>query len=153
MLQRVNDFAERNDHRVVFSVHPRTSKKIRNKDKLSRFIFSEPFGFLDYLNLQNSAYCVVSDSGSLPEEALTLRFPAVIYRNSMERPEALESGHIVMSPAHAENLESFITRAREAVHEKSALVYPDLGFSSIVLSVLESTARLAAEWAGAKRGL
>lgn len=153
MLQRVNDFAERNDLTVVFSVHPRTAKKIRNKHILSRFIFSEPFGFLDYLYLQTSAYCVISDSGSLPEEALTLSFPAVVYRNSMERPEALESGQIVMSPSHAEDLEAFVTRAREAVQEQTRSVYPDLGFSSIVLSVLLSTARLAPEWVGFKREL
>lgn len=151
MLRRVNDLAKRMELKVIFSVHPRTTKRIRNRDQFDRFMFCEPFGFFDYLCLQENAYCIISDSGSLPEEALILGLPAVVFRDSMERPEALESGQIVMSATVVQDLEPFITRARQAIRGRNSFVYPDLGFSSTVLSLLESTARLTPTWSGLKR--
>jgi UDP-N-acetylglucosamine 2-epimerase (non-hydrolysing) len=58
--------------------------------------FHEPFGFIDYLALQKASKIVLSDSGSISEEAAILGFPSITLRNSMERPEALESGSILM---------------------------------------------------------
>ena len=151
MLRKVNEFAKRSDLRVVFSVHPRTANQLRNQASLDRFIFSKPFGFIDYLSLQKDAYCVISDSGSLPEEALVMGFPAVIFRNSMERPEALEAGQLVMAATDIQDLEPLILRARESNIGRLNPVYPDLGFSGLVISLLESTARLANSWTGVTR--
>lgn len=148
MLHKVNEFAKRSDLRVVFSVHPRTATQVRNQASLEQFIFSKPFGFIDYLSLQKDAYCVISDSGSLPEEALVLGFPAVIFRNSMERPEALEAGQLVMAATDIQDIEPLIRRARESNIGRVNPVYPDLGFSGLVMSLLESTARLANSWTG-----
>lgn len=148
MLTSVSRFADQNDLDVVFSVHPRTAKQINNPAAFSRVNFLEPLGLIDYIALQESAYCVISDSGSLPEEALTLGFPAVVFRNSMERPEALESGMLIMSHTASTDLGSVVHLAREAAKSKEATVYPDLGFSNRVLSILSSTAPLATQWTG-----
>ncbi len=148
MLTSVSKFADRSDLEVVFSVHPRTAKQINDPEAFSRVRFLKPLGLIDYIALQKSAYCVISDSGSLPEEALTLGFPAVIFRNSMERPEALESGRVIMSHTASADLDSVVQLAREAVTSGEASIYPDIGFSTRVLSILSSTAPLASQWTG-----
>jgi UDP-N-acetylglucosamine 2-epimerase (non-hydrolysing) len=83
---------------VVISTHPRTRERIEklNLELNENLIFHEPFGFYDYNKLQLNARIVLSDSGSISEESAILGFPAVTIRDSMERPEALESGNIIM---------------------------------------------------------
>lgn len=84
---------------VIISTHPRTRKKLLEltDQKQTNLVFHEPFGFLDYNHLQSQARMVLSDSGTISEESAMLGFPAVTLRDSMERPEALEAGTIVMS--------------------------------------------------------
>jgi UDP-N-acetylglucosamine 2-epimerase (non-hydrolysing) len=84
---------------IVVSTHPRTNEKIqRSKLKLADQVqLHEPFGFFDYIKLQQNARAVLSDSGSVPEESAILGFPAITIRDSMERQEALESGTIIMA--------------------------------------------------------
>jgi UDP-N-acetylglucosamine 2-epimerase (non-hydrolysing) len=84
---------------IVVSTHPRTREKIqRSRLKLGELVqLHEPFGFFDYIKLQQNARTVLSDSGSVPEESAILGFPAITIRDSMERQEALESGTIIMS--------------------------------------------------------
>ena len=84
---------------VLVSTHPRTKKQIDaneiTKDK--NIMFHEPFNFTDYNHLQENAMIVLSDSGTISEESAMLGFKAITIRDSMERPEALESGSIIMS--------------------------------------------------------
>ncbi|MET9021025.1 UDP-N-acetylglucosamine 2-epimerase (non-hydrolyzing) [Actinopolymorpha sp. NPDC004070] len=83
---------------VVVSTHPRTRKRMEALDGWSPpdgVDFCEPFGFFDYVRLQLAARCVVSDSGTICEEASILGFPAVTLRTSIERPEALDAGVLV----------------------------------------------------------
>lgn len=84
---------------VILSTHPRMRDKLlkSNKQVNEKILLHEPFGFLDYNNLQLNARMVFSDSGSISEEAAILGFKAATIRDSMERPEALESGSIIMS--------------------------------------------------------
>jgi UDP-N-acetylglucosamine 2-epimerase (non-hydrolysing) len=84
---------------IIVSTHPRTAEKIDScKIELSTKIqLHQPFGFLDYVNLQLNARAVLSDSGSIAEESAILGFPAMTIRDSMERQEALEAGSIIMS--------------------------------------------------------
>lgn len=98
LMEAVNTLAERYGMPVIYSVHPRSAKFIRQRE----FRFDErvkpqpPFSFTDYVSLEKNAFCVVSDSGTLPEEAAILGFPAVSIRTSTERPEALERGAFVL---------------------------------------------------------
>ncbi len=85
---------------VLVSTHPRTKKQLElhGLDKnIEGIIFHEPFGFFDYNKLQLNAKCVLSDSGTISEESMILGFPSVTIRDSMERPEALESAGVIMT--------------------------------------------------------
>ena len=92
---------------VLVSTHPRTRLRLeglKSDADLLGINFSEPFGFLDYNHLQVNARCVLSDSGTISEEASILRFPAVTLRSSIERPEALDSGSIIMTDLHPDRV-------------------------------------------------
>ena len=100
LMNAVNAMAERYDMPVIYSTHPRSRKFIEQRNfKFHENVRSmEPFGFSDYNNLQKNAYCVVSDSGTLPEEASYFKsFPAVCIRTSTERPEALDKGNFILA--------------------------------------------------------
>ncbi len=99
LMQAINELAHQYDMPVIYSTHPRSAKMIAAR----KFVFHpnvsslKPFSFTDYVHLQMNAYCVVSDSGTLPEEASYYRsFPAVCIRTSTERPEALEKGNFIL---------------------------------------------------------
>ena len=98
LMNSINTLAETYQMPVIYSTHPRSKKYIEARS----FVFHEkvrsldPFGFLDYNWLQCNALCVVSDSGTLPEEASYLGFPGVSIRTSTERPEALDKGNFIL---------------------------------------------------------
>lgn len=102
ILKVLNLLAEKYKLPIIISTHPRTRKRIEAFDnkrfKLhSSLIFMKPFGFTDYIHLQQHAKCVISDSGTISEESAILGFPAISLRQSMERPEAQDSGSIVLT--------------------------------------------------------
>lgn len=84
---------------IVFSTHPRATNKIKDKsfDDIDNIYFCKPFGFKDYVELIENSYCYISDSGTACEEAAILNVPTITLRNSIERPEAIENGNIIMS--------------------------------------------------------
>lgn len=98
LMNAVNAMAEYYDMPVLYSCHPRSEKYIKERGfKFNeRVIQHKPLGFMDYNKLQQNAFCVVSDSGTLPEESASLHFPAVSVRTSTERPEAMDSGVFVI---------------------------------------------------------
>lgn len=94
LMNAVNKMALIYDLPILYSCHPRSKKYIeQRKFKFDyRVIQHKPLGFFDYNKLQQNAFCVVSDSGTLPEEAAFFKFPAVSIRTSTERPEAMDKG-------------------------------------------------------------
>ena len=91
---------------ILVSTHPRTQKQISANGISKKFnvLFHEPFNFTDYNHLQKNAFVVLSDSGTISEESAMLGFKAITIRDSMERPEALEAGSIIMSGTSPQNV-------------------------------------------------
>ena len=97
LMNAVNAMAEKYDMPILYSCHPRARKMIEQRGFTfnPRVIQHRPLGFFDYNKLQQNAFCVVSDSGTLPEEGAYFGFPAVSIRTSTERPEAMDKGVFV----------------------------------------------------------
>jgi len=96
----LNALHDKYGYPVVVSTHPRTKNRLEtlNLDTNTRDIrFLKPFGFFDYNKLQKEAFCAISDSGTIAEESAMLDFPAVTIRQSIERPEALDAGSIILT--------------------------------------------------------
>ena len=106
LMNAVNAMAENYNMPVVYSTHPRSKKFIEQRGfKFHPNVRSlKPFGFSDYNNLQLNAFCVVSDSGTIPEEASYFKFPAVSIRTSTERPEALDKGNFIIGSITTEQV-------------------------------------------------
>lgn len=106
LMNAVNAMAENYDMPVIYSMHPRSKKYIEQRGfKFHKNVRPlQPFGFADYNSLQLNAYCVVSDSGTVPEEGSFFKFPAVSVRTSTERPESLEKGNFIIGSITTEQV-------------------------------------------------
>ena len=145
----INRMAERYDLPVLYSCHPRSRKRLQASgfplDK--RVIQHEPLGFHDYNCLQMNAFCVVSDSGTLPEESsfftsIGKPFPAVCIRTSTERPEAMEKGCFVLAGIDADGLlrsvETAVTMVQNGDHGVPVPDYLDENVSDKVVKIIQS---------------
>ena len=118
LFNAINALAEKYDMPILYSCHPRSRKRLEASGFVldKRVIRNEPLGFHDYNNLQMNAYCVVSDSGTLPEESSFFTsvgnpFPAVCIRTSTERPEALDKACFVLAGIDEKSLLQAVTTA------------------------------------------
>lgn len=106
LMNAVNAMAETYDMPILYSCHPRSKKYIEQRgfkfDK--RVIQHQPLGFFDYNKLQQNAFCVVSDSGTMPEESAFFHFPGVSVRTSTERPEAMDKGVFTIGSISSEQV-------------------------------------------------
>lgn len=144
LMNTVNAMAEAYDMPILYSCHPRTKKYIEHRtfkfDK--RVIQNKPLGFFDYNKLQQNAFCVVSDSGTIPEECAYFKFPAVSIRTSTERPEAMEKGVFVIGSISAEQVLQSVDLAVEMNRngDQGAPVpdYTDENVSTKVVKIIQS---------------
>ncbi|GAB3444371.1 UDP-N-acetylglucosamine 2-epimerase (non-hydrolyzing) [Phycicoccus ginsengisoli] len=104
---------------VLVSTHPRTRNRLEalGRELPEGIVFHKPLGFIDYVRLQQDALCVLSDSGTISEESSVLGFPAITLRDSIERPEALDTGAIIMTGLDPENV---VEAVEVVVHDRSA---------------------------------
>lgn len=141
---------------VVVSTHPRTRKRLEELglEVANGITFHPPFGFLDYNNLQLNAACVLSDSGTIAEESTMLGFPAITLRDSIERPEALDTGGIITTGVDPSNvveaIECVLADRQNSASTPSNLpadyTVPDT--SRRVVNFILSTWRRQNQWAG-----
>lgn len=126
LLETLRALADTYKHPIIVSTHPRTRKRLEALGEsldhpLIRFM--KPFGLLDYIKLQMSAFCVLSDSGTITEEASLLNLPAITIRNAHERPEGMDEGTLIMSGLKAERVMDAV-RVVTTQHDRSQRVIP-----------------------------
>ena len=149
LMQAVNAMAETYDLPVLYSCHPRSRKLIAQRGfRLDpRVIQHKPMGFHDYNCLQMNAYCVVSDSGTLPEEASFFLsaghpFPAVCIRTSTERPEALDKGNFILAgitaPQVLQAIDTAVAMQRDGAFGVPVPDYTDENVSGKVVRLIQS---------------
>ena len=145
LMNAVNAMAEKYDMPVIYSTHPRSKKFIEQRDfKFHKNVRSmKPFSFSDYNHLQMNAYCVVSDSGTLPEEASYFRsFPAVCIRTSTERPEAIDKGNFIIGSITEESVLQAVETAvqMQANQDLGTQVpdYTDENVSTKIVKIIQS---------------
>lgn len=140
LMNAVNAMAGKYDMPILYSCHPRSRKFIEQRGFKfdSRVIQSQPLGFHDYNHLQQYAFCVVSDSGTVPEEGSYFKFPAVSIRTSTERPEAMDKGVFTIGSITTEQVLQAVDLAVE-MHKNGdyALNVPAYDDSNVSMKVVK----------------
>ena len=126
LLATLRELAGAYGYPVIVSTHPRTRQRLtvlgeEIEHPLIRFM--KPFGLLDYIKLQMSSFCVLSDSGTITEEASLLNLPAITIRNAHERPEGMDEGTLIMSGLKAERVLQAV-RVVTSQHNRTERVMP-----------------------------
>jgi UDP-N-acetylglucosamine 2-epimerase len=149
----LNQLHDKYGYPVVVSTHPRTKNRLEklDLDAGARDIrFLKPFGFFDYNKLQKESFCAVSDSGTIAEESAMLDFPAVTIRQSIERPEALDAGSIVLTGLDADILISsvdLVTKENDLFPLREVPVEYKVENTSLrVVKLILGTAKLTNRW-------
>lgn len=144
LMNAVNAMAEKYNMPILYSCHPRSKKFIEQRGfKFDhRVIQSQPLGFHDYNHLQQNAFCVVSDSGTVPEESSYFKFPAVSIRTSTERPEAMDKGVFILGSITTEQVLQAVDLAVD-MHKNGDLAltcpaYNDSNVSTKVIKLIQS---------------
>ena len=144
LMNSVNAMAEYYNMPIIYSTHPRSKKIIEQRQfKFHKNVQAlTPFNFSDYNHLQMNAFCVVSDSGTIPEEATYFKFPAVCIRTSTERPEALDKANFIIGSITSENVLQAVELAVEMNNNGDLGIavpdYSDLNVSTKVVKLIQS---------------
>ena len=140
LMNAINAMAENYQIPVIYSTHPRSRKFIEKREfKFHSLVRTlKPFGFYDYNNLQHNAFCVVSDSGTIPEEASYFKFPAVSVRTSTERPEALDKGIFTIGSITTEQVLQAVDLAVEMdKNQDLGITVPDYADENVSIKVVK----------------
>lgn len=148
LMTAINSIAERYEMPVIYSTHPRSMKYIEQRNfefhPLVRNL--KPFGFIDYNNLQQNSFCVLSDSGTLSEESALLGFAGVLLRTSTERPEVLDKGTVVIGGIKDCDIEQAVELARSMRDNNEIGVLPpdyqDINVSVKVVKIIQSYTKI-----------
>ncbi len=137
LLDTLEHLADKFSFPIIVSVHPRTAKRLKDigKKKMNDLIkLLKPFGLMDYIKLQMSAYCVISDSGTITEEASLLNLPAITIRNAHERPEGMDKGTVIMSGLKKDRVINSINIVVSQFLEDERVIPPVPDYESKVVS-------------------
>ncbi len=152
LMQSLNILAEEYGLPIIYSTHPRSRKKLEQSGfKFNSLVTNlPPFGFFDYNRLQKGALCVLSDSGTLPEESAMLDFCGVSLRNSTERPEVLDKGTVVIGGVTSDDVLSAVNLAISMHRNNEPVVvapdYIDSNVSIKVVKVIQSYTKIVNEF-------
>lgn len=159
LVETLNMLAVQYDKPVIVSTHPRTRLRLERLDGVTmdaRVRYLPPFGFHDYNHLQMHAYCAISDSGTIAEEASILGFPAITPRDAVERPEAMDVGCMIVTGLIPAAIFDGVVAATTAFAERAAAGLPQpiptdytiTNTSERVVNLVLGTARLSNGWDG-----
>lgn len=156
LMETLQAVASHTGRRVLVSCHPRTRDRMKkfgfDDSKLERVEFLKPFGFFDYIRLQQDSYIALSDSGTIGEESAILGFPAITLRQSMERPETLDTGSLIIAGLDKETVIPSIAVARAPFEAGTGVECPaDYCISNTserVTKLIVGTAKLTRRWMG-----
>jgi UDP-N-acetylglucosamine 2-epimerase len=141
LLDTLQALVKAYDMPVIVSTHPRTRQHLEKLDVVgmdAKIRFLKPFGFFDYIKLQMDAFCILSDSGTITEEASLLNLTAVTIRNALERPEGMDQGTLIMSGLKADRVLDAV-RVVTQQHSKSKFLHrvvPDYEGGAVSQKVL-----------------
>ena len=144
LMDAVNEMARTYDMPILYSCHPRSRKAIEKRgfDFDRRVVQHKPLGFFDYNCLQKNAFCVVSDSGTVPEEGAYFKFPAVSIRTSTERPEAMDAGVFTIGSITAEQIlqavDLAVAMSENGDYPTAVGAYADENVSMKVIKLIQS---------------
>lgn len=148
LMNALNNIAEMYQLPIIYSTHPRSWKKIEERQFEFHPLIKQlqPFGFFDYNQLQLNSFCVLSDSGTLSEESAILGFPGVLIRTSTERPEVLDKGTVVIGGINETDIVQAVelSRAMWENNEKTVLAtdYVDENVSVKVVKIIQSFGKI-----------
>ena len=111
IFSALNKISQKYKKRIIYPMHPRTSSKLKNISISKNIEIIKPLGFFDFTKLEKNALCLITDSGTVPEEALYFKKPCVTIRESTERPEIIEAGSNILSGLTPETM----LRATESI--------------------------------------
>jgi len=103
--------------RIIYPIHPRTLSKIKKREMSKGIELIKPLGFFDFSKLEKNAFCLITDSGTIPEESLYFRKPCVTIRESTERPEYIEAGSNILAGLEPENLVKSVSLITSIKHD------------------------------------
>jgi UDP-N-acetylglucosamine 2-epimerase (non-hydrolysing) len=139
ILKTLDSIVKLKDKKIIFSTHPRTKKKLKelNREYDSKIEFIKPLGFFDYISLQINSFVTLSDSGTLAEESSLLKFPAVSIRNSTERPEAIDSGNLILGSVDKKNILNSIELAINLKSVSEPIDYDSPDCSERIVKIIQ----------------
>ena len=139
LITSLNHIAKKYKLPVIVSTHPRTQNRIDQADidievnPLVKFI--KPVGFFDYIKLQQNAFCVISDSGTISEESSILSYPAIMNRKAHERPESMDEGTLIMSGLKSERIIESIEVVTKQHNIKTPQIIKDYDVDNVSVKV------------------
>lgn len=144
IFEAISKISKKYESKLIFSTHPRIQKTLKNvkKSLLKNILFHKPFGYFDYVKLQQNSKLTISDSGSIVEESNILNFPALNLRETTERQEGMEKASVVISSLKIDNIvagaEIAISKFSENSQSEIHQDYSELNVSDKVVTIIQS---------------
>jgi UDP-N-acetylglucosamine 2-epimerase (non-hydrolysing) len=127
IINTLETLVDKYEFPLIISTHPRTKMKLQQMEISDNelFNFHKPFGMFDYVHLEKNAFCVLSDSGTIHEEAAILEIPAVVIRESTERPEVFDTGNVILTGMDSQIILQSIEVVRKQYEENIKFATPE----------------------------